>query len=94
MKKTKFIFLSMEVRNGEYEYSSQSVHEISSRRSIEKFAREYAKTFYGGEAFQYDKPIDPDGWWYFNGGEVAARCSVVEEITKEEYETLNKFLWK
>ena len=94
MKKTKFIFLSMEVRHGEYEFSSQSVHEISSRRSITKFARDYAKEFYGGKPFQYDKPVDPDGWWYFNGGEVAARYKTVEEITKEQYDNLNQFLWK
>lgn len=91
-QKMKYIFLEMKIRNGEYEYSSQSVHELPARKSTEKFGRDYAKDFYGGKPFQYNDKIDPDGEWYFNGGEVAVRCKEVQEITKEEYEVLKKYL--
>lgn len=90
--KTKFIFLSLKVINGEYEYSSQSVHEIPNNQKPETFARKYAKEFYGGKPFQYDK--DPDGYWYFNGGEVAVKWRTVEIISEEQYRVLSNFLWK
>lgn len=83
----------MEIRSGEYEFTSTSVHEISSRRSIVKFGRDYAKDFYGNQPkpFQYNDKIDPDDWWYFNGGEVASRVETIKEITKEEYDILKRF---
>jgi hypothetical protein len=93
-QKTKFIFLSMQIRNGEYEHSSESVHEIPACKTIRKFGQEYAKDFYGTppKAFQYNDKIDPDDWWYFNGGEIAARVRRIEEITKEEYDVLKRFI--
>lgn len=92
MKKTKFVFIDIEVRHGEYEFNSKSVHEISARRSTEKFGQDYAKQFYSGKPFQYNDKIDKDDWWYFNGGEVAARIQDAREVTKEEYDVLRKFL--
>lgn len=87
MKKKKFIFVKLEIRNGEYEYTSTSAHEIGSRKSTEVFGRKYAETFYGSSI----KPYQDGAWTYFNGGEVAVRCTTAVEITKEEYQTLNKF---
>jgi hypothetical protein len=86
--KTKYIFISLEIRHGEYEFNSKLVHEISKRKSTDKFAEDYAKTFYNGKAVKYEK----DGDWYnFDGGTVAVKLAHVEEITKEQYEVLNIF---
>jgi hypothetical protein len=91
-QKTKFVFLQVGIQSGEYEFNSKSVHELHHRTNIKKFAQKYVKGFYGGKAFQYDKPADPDGTWYFNAGEIAVELDKIEEITREEYQALSKFL--
>ncbi len=88
---TKYLFISLTIRNGEYEYTSISVHEISSRKSVKKFGRDYAKNFYGGKSFKNSPEED---WYYFNCGEVAVKLSTVEQIKKEEYDVLNKFQFR
>lgn len=89
--KTKYIFISIKIRNGEYEYTSISVHEISSRKSTEKFGKDYVKNFYGSKPFKFSPDED---WFYFNGGEVAVKLNTVEEIKKEEYDVLDKFQFR
>jgi hypothetical protein len=86
MKKTKFILIKIKIQCGEYEFSSNSVHEISSKKNVNKFAETHAEDFYGIKAYK------DDNVHYFNGGEVAVQVKAVAEITKEEYEVLNKFL--
>ncbi len=86
MKKTKFIILHLEIRNGEYEYNSKTVHEIGNRKNADAFGRNYAKEFYSN--FSY---ADGDTF-YFNGGEVAVTSQSANEITKAEYDILNKYL--
>ena len=86
--KPKYIFISLKIRNGEYEYTSISVHQISSRKSTEKFGRDYAMNFYGEKPFQYTQGEE---WFYFHGGAVAVKLNTVEEIPKEEYDVLDKF---
>jgi len=81
----KYIFLNLKIINGEYEYSSKSVHAISKRRNIDVFANKYAKDFYTKKAYS-----DGD-YYFFNGGEVAVRVKTVQEITENEYQILNKF---
>jgi len=90
MKKTKFVLLNIQIKNGEYEYNSKSIHEISARKSLEKFGQDYAKDFYGSSTkpYQMNDKIDKNDWWYFNGGEVAVRIGNSYEITKEQYEVL------
>jgi hypothetical protein len=86
--KMKYIFVNLKVRCGDYEFSSHSVHEISSRKHTKSFGERYAKTFYA------DKPDKNGDWYYFFCGEIAVRCTASEEITKEEYDILNKFQYK
>lgn len=86
MKKAKFVFIQVKIQCGEYEFNSKSVHEISSRKSVDKFGKDWVKDFFGKKAW-----VDGDTH-YFNGGEVAARVSNVQEITKEEYQVLSKFM--
>lgn len=83
----KYVFIDLEVRNGEYEYNCKSVH-ITECTSIEFFAQRYASTFYGcpdGRTFGGDT-------WYFNGGEVSATVDELEEIPEETYNILKKYL--
>ncbi len=90
-QKTKYVFLNLTIRNGEYEYSSQSVHEISTRKSTQVFGEKYTKEFYGGKAFKYSPD---DKWWLFNGGEVAVKLNTCEAISKEDYEVLSKYQYR
>ena len=84
--KTKFILIEMKVQNGEYEYRLKSVHEISARKNVDKFANDYAKTFYGNLSYS-----DGDTH-YFNGGEVAVRAGATNILTKEQYDILNRYI--
>jgi len=84
--KEKFMFLCIEVRDGEREYHSNSVHTLPSRRKISKFADNYAKEFYSS------KPQKSDGGYYHFGGEVHVSAHNYREITKEEYDVLNRFI--
>jgi hypothetical protein len=67
------------------------VHQISSRKSTEKFGREYAMNFYGEKPFQYTPGED---WYYFHGGAVAVKLTTAKEIEKGEYEVLEKFQFR
>ncbi len=82
----KYIFLILEIRNGEYEYESLTIHEIDSRKNSDEFAEKYASNFYGS------KGKKEDYGYYFNNGEVAVEVKYVKEATKAEYEVLKKFL--
>lgn len=92
MKKTKFILLHIEIQDGENRYSSKSVHEISARKSTEKFGQDYAKNFYDGKPYQMGSRIDKNDWWYFQAGCIGARISNSYEITKEQYEVLKEHI--
>ena len=78
--------MTIDVRDGEREYSCNSVHEINSRKNTEKFAKDYVKDFYGKAS-----EIDCDTYYFFNC-EIACHVSRVEEITKEQYDVLKQFI--
>jgi hypothetical protein len=80
--KMKYILISLQIKCGEYEFKSHTVHEITNQTNALLFSENYAKTFYEGKYSQYEN----DDWYYFNGGEVAVKFKKVEEITKREYE--------
>ena len=84
--KTKFVLVTLRIQNGEYQYNSKSVHKIPETEDNDKFGNNYAKDFYS--SFSH---TDGDSH-YFNGGEVAVRDCGTVEITKEEYDVLNKYL--
>lgn len=88
MEKSKYILVVLRERNGEYEYTHRSVHELSDSKATtaKRFVREYLKTFYGGKAEKYD-----DGY-LFHGGEVYVRESTWNFISKEHYDILNRYL--
>ncbi len=86
--KTKYIFVTLEIKNREHTYASHTVHKISSTKNTQKFGDNCAKTFYK------DMDVPKDGWYYFYCREIAIRLKAAIEITKEEYEVLDKFLRK
>lgn len=77
----KYWFLRLEIRNGEYEYNSVSVHQA------EQFDCEACAANFYCEAGVKDGDI-----YYFHGGCVAVKVIRCEEITKKEYETLSRFI--
>lgn len=88
MKNTKHIFVVLKERNGEYEYSHRSVHELPNNLSVtaERISKNYAKEFYGG------KPEHNDGGYYFHNGEIFVSVKLWYFISKKDYNTLRKYL--
>lgn len=84
--KRQYVFVKIKVQCGEYSFTIKDSFEISARRSIEKFSKDWVANLYTNKSH-----VDGDDH-YFNGGEVAARLLSCEGITKEEFEVLNKFL--
>ncbi len=88
---TKFIYISLVIRNGLYTYGSSRVHEIPKEINKEKFALQVVKNYHTGEPLQ---KFPDTNWWYFFGGEVSVMLETAEEITEQEYIVLNKFQYK
>lgn len=87
-KNSKYIMLNLRERNGEYEYTHKSVHSLKDGRKLtaERFAKNYAKEFYGGNA-DYD-----DGGYFFNDGEVYVRINSWKFISEEHFNVLINYL--
>lgn len=83
----KFIFINLKIQNGDYEYHSKTVHELTEGITKEEYAEDFASGFYGG-----DVEREHNGTCYFHGGEVAVKVCSVDDITEKEYNVLNKFL--
>ena len=64
MDNTKYIFLTLEERNGEYEYLHHSVHQLPDSKTMtaKKLVKDYLKGFYGGKAEKKN-----DGYYFFSG---------------------------
>jgi len=88
MKKTKFVFISLEERNGEREYTHNMVREIpaSVKDEWDWADKQQAAQFYGGE------PEATEDGYYFNGGEVCVSVKGTRVITEAEYKVLSRFL--
>lgn len=87
-KKTKFIFATLQERNGEYEYSHKIVREVpASVKEIDSWVnKNIASKFYGS------KPEKDAGGFYFNFGEIFVRLQTAQEISEEEFKVLNRFI--
>ena len=82
----KHVFLMLSIRNGEYEYTSKTVHSIPTDKNVSEFSEEYASSFYGGE------PDPSDDGYYFNAGEVHVSVCKVEEINDKHFNVLKQFI--
>ncbi len=80
--------LCLEEKNGEYEYLHRSVHILPDGRiaTANRFAKNYAKEFYGGKA------ESEDGGYSFHGGEIFVRVNFWQFINEEDYNILRKYL--
>jgi len=84
---SKYIFLTLEERNGEYEYTHRSVHQLSSNKtSVESFVKSHLKRFYGGEVEK------EDNGYYFYGGEIFVQISSWRFISKKDFDILGQYL--
>lgn len=82
----KYVFLELESRNGEYEYTHPSVHTLKNSIDLDEWSDEYCRMFWGeGEA--------EDGGYYFHGGCIWVGVSRVKEISKKEYDILCKYVY-
>lgn len=82
----KFAYVVLTIQNGEHSYSSKSVHMIGKDVDLDEYGKECARDFYGTEA------EENDGAFYFEGGSLAVSVLEVQEITKQEFQVLDKFL--
>lgn len=87
-KKSKYMFLVLKERNGEYEYYHKNLHELPNARktTMKKYAEDYIKGFYGGPATKEDEG------YYFHGGEVFVKIYSYQIISEAEYNVLRKYL--
>ena len=85
---SKFLLVCLEERNGEYEYSHRSVHELPNTLSATavRVAKKHAKEFYGSKPEPYN-----DGY-FFNDGEVFVSVESWQFISKRDFGTLRKYL--
>jgi hypothetical protein len=89
--KVKYLFIKIEERNGEQEYTSKMVRTVnSSVKNIEKFVTDtLLKVWYNDDNA---KKVRGEDWYEFFGGCIMARLESVEEISKEDFDVLNRYL--
>ena len=74
-------------RNGNYEYTHKGTcnsSEFEDNQTPEEWLEETAKNFYSEG--------DPEEDWYWHFGELITQAYGIEEVTKKEYEILNKYI--
>ena len=84
----KYYFVVLEERNGEQEYSIKSTKVVSEGDTIDNLLDRILKQWYPRD----EEPPINNGWYEFFGGSLMAKVDRYEEITKEEYEVLSKFI--
>ncbi len=89
----KYALLVIDETNGEYGYTHYLVREIPEGSTIDEMITEACKEHVGFD--EDSEPVDEDNqnpYYYSPSGEIAARAGMSREITKEEFDVLNKFL--
>lgn len=81
---SKYLFISLKERNGDYEYTHKNITEINNEKisTAIEVVEDYAKTFY------MDNPEKCDNGYYFFGGEVFVSVNYWTFISEEEYNVL------
>lgn len=82
----KYFFRTMKIRNGEYEYYSNTCFESSSMEKAKEHANHEVCNFY------QDAQPQEDGGAYHWGGEVHVSLYKLEEVTEIEYLVLKKYI--
>ena len=80
----KYFMVKLDIQHGDFEYRHQFVQDMPGNKKFN--AEKYAKNFYGCRS------RNQDDWYAFNDGEVLVAVNSCEEITKEEYDVMAKYL--
>ena len=87
--KGKYIYRTLETRDGEREYTHKSVHQFSNpvtHEEVNEFLEELVQTFWGENSGK-----ESDGaYWFF--GEIITSIGDWEFITEEEFNILKRFI--
>jgi hypothetical protein len=81
----KHCLVTLDIRNGECEYTSRSTHPVARGAELHAIADKHASEFYGGPA------ESGDGGYYFHGGTVHVQVDSVKPVTKADLAVLRKF---
>ena len=83
----KYFYFQLKEINGEYQYRHKLITELPDDVDPTKALNEaYAGSWYGNNS-----EAEGNGF-YYNGGEVYVELTFIQEITKEEYDILNKYI--
>ena len=82
----KYLYIEIEVREGEYEHNHRVLH-TTNCKSLEFAVEWYTAHFWGYGSRDFD-----DDWWWWNG-EHCGRTYKWKELTKEEYEFMNRIMY-
>ena len=88
-KNRKYAYIVLEIKDGEREYLSKSVVHTKQETNLDELAEQTARTFWEGTP---SVKQEDSSWWEHWGSETLVRVLIVDEITKEEYDVLSKFL--
>lgn len=86
---SKYIFLNLTTKDGEREYSHETVHELPKDKDPNVWADEYCSEFWGVEPGEKEEGSD---WYEFDGGAVMTKVKEVKEISVTDYNVLKKYL--
>lgn len=85
-----YLVVRLKQVNGEYENTIKhltSAEIENTNESINEFCNNIAKNF-------FDRLTEQDGdTFYFNGGEIAIRCTGWSKMSKEEFEICQKYMY-
>ena len=79
----RYWFLKLEVRAGEYEVTTSSVHKTNRKEEFD--SEDYAQNF-------WNEGEEQDGTYFFDCGCIAVSVWDCKEITKKEYDVMEKYL--
>ena len=84
----KYYIYKIFERNGNYEYTHKCLTAMpdDAEQTPEEFLEETARTFYSDSEDKED-----NYWWHF--GELVTRGDEITEVTKEEYDILQKYIY-
>ena len=82
----KYIFIHIVIRDGEREHD----HKVLTTTNCENI--KFAVDWYTAHFWGYGERDFKDDNWYFWGGEICGRWKTYEELTKKEFNFLNKYL--
>ncbi len=85
----KYLFIILELFDGEREYLSKTVHEVAESVDAMVYADHFARDFWLTDDWQQD---DGNDYYTHFGGEVTTRVHTVKEINKAHYKILKLYL--